>query len=68
MGVGWFITILFFKNKTGYINAILLLLNDLTKRLLGKLLPQPQAINNQRRHSGCIRVSHLLHYITKLSI
>jgi hypothetical protein len=39
MGVGWLITILFLKNEAGYINAILLLLNDLTKWLSGELLP-----------------------------
>jgi hypothetical protein len=39
METGWLITILFFKNEAGYINAILLPLNDLTKWLFGKLPP-----------------------------
>jgi hypothetical protein len=40
MGAGWLIMILFLKNEAGYINAILLLLNDSTKRLPGELPPQ----------------------------
>jgi hypothetical protein len=39
MGAGWLIIILFFKNEAGYINAISLPPNDLTKRLSGELPP-----------------------------